>query len=109
MPTSASCDGSFSGYLSTFRLPHTRHDVFPPVQGLGSSLTLLKYLKIYFFLLKNIYLVVLGLHHCMGFSLVWRAGATLVSGAWASHCSGFSCCQAQALQHMGSVVAAPGL
>ena len=27
-------------------------------------------------------------------------------GAWASHCSGFSCCRAQAPRHVGSVAAA---
>ena len=32
-----------------------------------------------------------------GFLQLWRAGATLHCGAWASHCSGFSCCRACAL------------
>ena len=38
-----------------------------------------------------------------GLSLVRasRRGYSLVAVAWASHCSGFSCCQAQALGHMG--------
>ena len=36
-------------------------------------------------------------------------GATLHHGAWASHCSGFSCCGAQALGMQASVVAARGL
>ena len=36
-----------------------------------------------------------------------RAWATLCCGAWhTSHCSGFSCCRAQALGHTGSVVVA---
>ena len=38
-----------------------------------------------------------------GLSLVRasRRGYSLVAVAWASHCSGFPCCQAQALGHMG--------
>ena len=41
-----------------------------------------------------------------GFLYLQRAGATLCCGAWASHCSGFSCCRAQALGAQASVVAA---
>ena len=33
----------------------------------------------------------------------------LCCGAWASHCSGFSCCGAQALAMQASVVVANGL
>ena len=35
---------------------------------------------------------------------LWQAGATLGYGLWASHCSGFSCCAAQApgFSHCGS-------
>ena len=40
---------------------------------------------------------------------MWRAGATLCCGAWASYCSGFSCCGARALGAQASVVAACGL
>ena len=36
-------------------------------------------------------------------------GATLRCGAWASHCSGFSCCRARALGAWASVVVACGL
>ena len=43
----------------------------------------------------------LGLHCC-----VW---ATLCCSTPASHCSGFSCCRAQALGAQASVVTAPGL
>ena len=36
---------------------------------------------------------------CAGlFSLVVANGATLCNGAWASHCSGSSCCRAQGLE-----------
>ena len=38
-----------------------------------------------------------------------RAGATLHCGAWASHCSGSSCCGARALGPQASVVGARGL
>ena len=50
---------------------------------------------IFFFFNKFIYfiyllfLAVLGLHCC--------TGATLKCGVWASHCGGFSCCEAWAL------------
>ena len=53
----------------------------------------------------------LGFHCCAAFLYVGRAGATLHCGAWASHCSGFSCCgaQARALGVQTSVVVACGL
>ena len=44
-----------------------------------------------------------------GFLQLWRVGATLHCGAWASHCGGLSCCRAQALGVRASVVAACGL
>ena len=52
-------------------------------------------LESFFFFNKFIYfiyllfLAVLGLHCC--------TGATLKCGVWASHCGGFSCCEAWAL------------
>ena len=46
---------------------------------------------------------------CAGFLQLWRVGATLRCGARASHCSGFSCCGAQALGTWASVVVARGL
>ena len=44
-----------------------------------------------------------------GFLQLWRVGATLHCGAWASHCGGFSCCGAWALGTQAPVVAAHGL
>ena len=44
-----------------------------------------------------------------GFLYLRRAGATLRCGSQASHCSGFSCCGAQALGTRASVVVARGL
>ena len=41
--------------------------------------------------------------------MLLQAGATLCSGARASHCSGFSCCGARALGTWASVVVARGL
>ena len=35
---------------------------------------------------------------CVDFLQLRQAGATLRCGAWASHCGGFSCCRAQALE-----------
>ena len=53
---------------------------------------------------------------CIGSSLphvdflqLWRAGATLLCGAQASHCGGFFCCGARALGVQASVVVARGL
>ena len=46
---------------------------------------------------------------CVGSSLLRRAGAPVCCGARASHCSGFSCCGAQALGARASVVVAHGL
>ena len=44
-----------------------------------------------------------------GFLQLRRAGATLRCGARASHCGGFSCCQARALGSRASVVVECGL
>ena len=60
------------------------------------------FLKKYFIYL---FLAVLGLHCCVGFSLSCEEQGLLSScSAQVSRCSGFSCCRAQA-----SVVAARGL
>ena len=49
----------------------------------------------------------LGLHCCaQAFSSCSEWGATLRCGAQASHCSGFSCCGAWALDAWASVVVA---
>ena len=57
------------------------------------------FFKIYSFVL---FLVVLGLCCCTAFSLVVVSGGySLVFGAQASHCSGFSCWGARALGHEG--------
>ena len=58
----------------------------------------------------NLFLVVLGLHHCAwAFSTCGEQRLLSSCGAWASHCSGFSCCAAQVLGTQASVVAARGL
>ena len=53
--------------------------------------------------LKNIYLflAMLGLHCCTGFSLVVESWGDSSLGAQTSHCSGFSCSGAQVLGHEG--------
>ena len=48
----------------------------------------------------SLFLAVLGPRCCAGLSLV-VGRAALYSSAQASHCSGFSCCRAWALEHMG--------
>ena len=58
---------------------------------------LLFFFLIYLFFL---FLAVLGLRCC--------ARAFSSCGEWASHCSGFSCCGAQALGAQASVVVARG-
>ena len=57
--------------------------------------------------------VCLFIYGCVGSSLLSagflqlrRAGATLHRGAWASHCSGISCCRARALGTRASVIVA---
>ena len=76
-----------------------------------SAFQIFYYLFIYFN--KFIYLFIFG---CIGSSLLHtgflqsrRAGATLHCSARASHCSGFSCCGARALDMWVSVVVACGL
>ena len=75
------------------------------------SSRLLSYL--YFSFFKNSCLFILGCSRssrlCAGFFLMHWAGATLCWGAWASHCSGFSCCGAWTLSAPASVVGAQGL
>ena len=52
----------------------------------------------------------LGLHCCMGFSLVAASGGPLSDcGTRASPCGGFSCCEAQALGSQSSAVVVPRL
>ena len=67
----------------------------------------------FFFLIYFIYLFIFGCVESLllftGFLQLQRAGATLCCNAWASHCSGFSCCGARALGARASVVAARGL
>ena len=66
--------------------------------------------------LINLFILFIFIFGCVGSSLLhagflWlrRAGATIRCGAQASHCSGFSCCGAQALGEQASVVVARGL
>ena len=63
--------------------------------------------KIYFILF--IFGCIWSLLLCAGFLQLPRAGAALPYRARASHCSGFSCCGAQALGAWASVVVARGL
>ena len=55
----------------------------------------------FFFFLNLFNLFTFGCVGCsllrVGFLQLWRAGATLCCGAWASRCGGFSCCRARAL------------
>ena len=64
----------------------------------------------YFIYLINLFILFLAalcLHCCVrAFLWLQGAGATFHCGVWASHCGGFSCCGAQALGALASVVAA---
>ena len=51
---------------------------------------------IYSFIYSFIYGCVGSSFLCEGFLQLWQVGATLHHGARASHCSGLSCCGAQA-------------
>ena len=69
-----------------------------------------------FLLTFNLFILFLFIFGCigtsllsMGFLLLQQAAATLHCGAWASHCSGFSCCGARALGVRASVAVASGL
>ena len=69
------------------------------------------------FILFCLFLAVAGPSLLHGLSLIVVSGADPGCGAWASRCSGFPCCGAQALGTWasvvggttGSVVVAPGL
>ena len=54
-------------------------------------------------------MAVLGLCCCQGFSLVEVRGLLPSCDVWAPHCGCFSCCGAQALGSLVSIVAASGL
>ena len=74
-------------------------------------------LSILFYLfIRNVFILFILIFGCIGSSLLhvdflqlWRAGATLRCSARASHCIGFSCCGAQAVDVWASVVVARGL
>ena len=64
------------------------------------------FLKIILFFIYSFILAVLGLHCCLGFSLVMAHRWLLSScSGWVSHCSGLSCFGAQALQYVGPAAA----
>ena len=65
---------------------------FKVSEGVTSKLDLSFFLFIYLFIFGCVGSSFL----CKGFLQLWRAGATLHHGAWASHCRGLSCCGAQA-------------
>ena len=74
------------------------------------------YLTHLFSFLKRVLLIYLFIFGCTGSSLLSVAisscserGLPPSCGVQASRCSGFSCCRAQALGSMGSIVVAPGL
>ena len=65
------------------------------------------------FLLFFFFWLYLGLHCCVGFSLIVVSWGYSSCSAWASHCSGLydglSCCRAQALGQSSAIVVAHGL
>ena len=74
------------------------HDIVQP------SLSISKTLKINLFIYWLHWVFVAA--HRLSLVAASGGGATLHCGAWASHCSGFSCCGAWALGMQASVVVA---
>lgn len=64
--------------------------------------------SIFFFFFFNLLSAVLGLHRCLGFSVVAESRGYSSFHAQASHRAGFSCGGARALGPSGSVAVAPG-
>ena len=76
----------------------------------GMNLLVLSFLfHLFFFFFHSLFKLLWVFVAMCAFLQLQAAGATLGCGAWASHCSGFSGCRAQALGTRASVVAAPGL
>ena len=120
LPLSCSLLVFFSRMLSWALLASSVRTLTSALTNSYYTVTLRKRYISFFFLivrfsfLKNLfYLFYFWLHWIFiaarRLSLVVRAGATLCCGAWASHCSGFSCCGARALGTRASVVVAHGL
>ena len=99
-------------------------DIFIFDQSGGLSILLIYYFQLVLtsFLKKNftlcfcfLFLVIFIYFGCPESSLLWwasefqQSGATLRCDAWASHCSGPSCCGTQALGTGALVVVARGL
>ena len=95
---------SYSRYSSSSG-SFTQYNRFNPVavyiRSLALCITILSSVPFFFFLRFILFLAVLGLHCCP-----W---AFISCGAWASHCSDFSCCKAQTLGAQASVGVAPRL
>ena len=77
--------------------------------ALGSSFSC--FLRVSFFIYESIYLFLAVLHICYSVGFFsscseWRLLSSC--DAWTSHCSEFSCWEAQALGTQASVVMAPG-
>ena len=67
-------------------------------------------MDIFYKVIQHLFLAVLGLHWCTQvFSSCSKRRLLSSCGAWASHCSGVSCCGAWGLGTLASVVAANGL
>ena len=71
------------------------HSLFCQHEFLGG---LFFFSNFYFIHFLYLFLAVLGLHCCMGFSLVVESGGC---SPWTSHCSGFSGCRAWTLGYVG--------
>ena len=72
--------------------------------GPGNSNVISSYLFTYLFLAGQ------ALHRCVGLFSSWSEWGPLSGcSARVSHCSGFSCCGAQALEHLGFLLVARGL
>ena len=71
-----------------------------PAPSLPTCLGQLLLVRIFLKLFIYYYLAVLGLHCCVwAFPICGERGLLSSPSAWASHCSGFSCCGSRALEH----------
>ena len=92
--------------MSTFLYPIRKKLANSEFSALCSVLLFIYLFKFYLFVYLWLHWVFVA---ARGLSLVAVRRATLCCGVWASHCGGFSCCGAQALDAWALVVVAHGL
>ena len=84
----------------------TQHMQFPAPRYLGSTSDPFFFLIILFY---SLFLALFGVHCCMGFLQLWRAGVTLWFSTPVSNRGGLSRCGTDCRLHAGSLVAVVAL